>query len=116
MAKDARLASIVFIKLHIAHPQQGLRRSVARMLRWIETRMNVNRQVIFVVVRQLMKKVQMLWRNAVFDLAASIVQILLCRDTQTFSDILLEGSFTSRNRGNPKVGGAVDKVQQHLFV
>src|SRR6185436_2614540 len=60
VAKDARLAAIVFVKLHVAHPEQGLRRRVARVLGWFKTSMYVDCEIVFVVIGQRVEEIQVL--------------------------------------------------------
>ena len=60
VTKNARLSAVVFVKIHIAHPQQGLRRGVAWMLGGLKAGMHVDGVIVFVVIRKRVEKVQLL--------------------------------------------------------
>ena len=66
MSKDTGLAAIVFIELHVAAPQQIVRRAFARMLAMIQTGMDIKSVIVFVIKRHVAEKIDLVPGNA-FD-------------------------------------------------
>ena len=79
------------------------------MLFQLETSMHVNRVVIFMIERQRVQEVQMLGRDGVLNLPTRIIKILLFGYVKSSADILLKRTFAAGDRGNPKVGAALDR-------
>src|SRR6185503_7165638 len=63
VSKHARLAAVVLVKIHVAHPQQRHRRALTRMLTLVEPCVHVNSKLILVIKRQLLHEREMLRRK-----------------------------------------------------
>src|ERR1044072_7597887 len=116
VTKNAGLAAIIFVELHVAHPEQRLRRRLARVFVDFNTGVYVDSEIVFVVVRQRVQEIEMFRGHAVFDVASRVVKILTLRYLERSPGILLKRTLTARHRSNPKIGAALDKIQQHLFM
>jgi hypothetical protein len=86
------------------------------MLFQLETGMDVNRIVIFMIERQCVEELQMLRRNGVLNIPASVIEILLAGYVKNSAYILLKRAFAAGYRSNPKVGAPFHEIQQHLFM
>src|SRR5438309_7503778 len=76
VTKHAWFAPIVFVKVHVARPEQRLRRAVAWVLAVVQARMNIERVIILVVERQGSKEIQVLRGNAPGDRGAGFAEFL----------------------------------------
>ena len=65
------------------------------MLFQFKTGMNVNRIVIFMIERQCVEELQMLRRNGVLNLPASVIEILLAGYVKSSAYILLKRVFAA---------------------
>src|SRR2546425_2996941 len=116
VAKNARLATIVFVELHIAQPEQGLRRALARMLALVQPGMNVEGIIVFIIKRHTPEEIQMLGRNTAGNHAPGLVKFSFSPDYQGAARILFEGSLAARHWSDPDIGSTIDKVEHHLLM
>src|SRR6185503_4964380 len=86
------------------------------MLVALQSGVNVDRVIVLVKERQLVEKIQVLGRYAALNRPARLIEVLFARYRQRLACILGKGPLAARNRSYPKVGAALDKIKQHLFV
>src|ERR1700704_5095136 len=74
MAEHARLAAIVFVKLHVSRPEQRLGFALARMFAMVQTRVHIKRIVVLMIERQAAEEIQMLHGYATGDRSPRIIK------------------------------------------
>src|SRR5437867_3248268 len=116
VAKNTGLAMVALVKIGVAGPEQSMRRTVARMLSVFQTRVDIEREVVFVIERQRPKESDLIGGNFGRDQIARRAQVRFGAQPQRRAGVLRKRLIAARRRAHPGRVGVVKKIQKHLFV